>query len=38
MLVGGVIGGIIGFLLGLWWCRRCHDKKQHDKIDKPTDR
>jgi hypothetical protein len=36
MLSGGAVGGIVGFLLGLWWCRRCHDKKPHDKLDKPT--
>jgi hypothetical protein len=38
MLVGGVIGGIIGFLLGLWWCRHCHEKNRNDKGDKPNDR
>lgn len=31
-LGGAAIGGIIGFLLGLWWCRRCNDKKR-DKAD-----
>jgi hypothetical protein len=38
-MIGGAIGGgLIGFLLGLWWCRHCHDKQRGDKPDHPNDR
>lgn len=37
-LGGAVVGGLLGFLLGLWWCRRCNDKKKLDKPDHPNDR
>jgi hypothetical protein len=38
LVAGGGLGGVIGFLLGLWWCRRCHEKKKGDKGDGPNDR
>jgi hypothetical protein len=38
MIGGAVGGGILGFLLGLWWCRHCHDKQMGDKPHHLNDR